>query len=344
MTQFVDTGRPGKKRYRVRFQGVGGSRTAEFAHINDACREYYRREREIWEQLSGNEVERKKPMSIRGLVIFYFGKICEDFETNNIGKDYFRGQTSIFNAMMALWKGSRLAVKDVRASDIDEKIKVENHKIFMKRAFDLAVSVGISNVNPCKIKNTTRKASWKSITKKCASQKEVDRLIALDNPVWRFAVYLAAACGLRKGEVAAVTWNNISENSLIIDKRLTPSGIQQGLKYGVDNCLPITPEFHRMLANVPRGKSQYVFESNRGTHFSNAGFYQAIIKPAFAGVGMKKNFHSLRHYAVSVWAERGISIVEISQWLGHASPEITLKIYAHLFKPSGGACYLRDPT
>lgn len=51
MTKFTDTGRPGKKRYRVRWQGEDGSRTAEFADgcERDAYREFYHRERFAWE-------------------------------------------------------------------------------------------------------------------------------------------------------------------------------------------------------------------------------------------------------------------------------------------------------
>lgn len=47
-------------------------------------------------------------------------------------------------------------------------------------------------------------------------------------------------------------------------------------------------------------------------------------------------FHVLRHTYASVQLEAGESIVSVSQWLGHSSPNITLDHYAH-FMPDAGA-------
>jgi integrase len=44
----------------------------------------------------------------------------------------------------------------------------------------------------------------------------------------------------------------------------------------------------------------------------------------------KIRFHDLRHNAASNMIAKGLSIVQISRYLGHSSPRITLEIYAHL--------------
>ncbi|KUL34915.1 hypothetical protein ADL22_29275 [Streptomyces sp. NRRL F-4489] len=46
-------------------------------------------------------------------------------------------------------------------------------------------------------------------------------------------------------------------------------------------------------------------------------------------------FHVLRHTYASTQLEAGESIVSVSEWLGHSSPQITLKHYAH-FMPGAG--------
>ncbi|MFI0906910.1 tyrosine-type recombinase/integrase [Streptomyces sioyaensis] len=46
-------------------------------------------------------------------------------------------------------------------------------------------------------------------------------------------------------------------------------------------------------------------------------------------------FHVLRHTYASTQLEAGESIVSVSEWLGHASPQTTLKHYAH-FMPGAG--------
>jgi integrase len=43
-------------------------------------------------------------------------------------------------------------------------------------------------------------------------------------------------------------------------------------------------------------------------------------------------FHNLRHTHASQLIDRGVDVVTISRRLGHAKPDITLRIYAHLFQ------------
>jgi integrase len=46
------------------------------------------------------------------------------------------------------------------------------------------------------------------------------------------------------------------------------------------------------------------------------------------------SFHALRHTHASQLIDAGVDIVTISRRLGHASPNITLGVYAHLFRKS----------
>jgi integrase len=43
-------------------------------------------------------------------------------------------------------------------------------------------------------------------------------------------------------------------------------------------------------------------------------------------------FHALRHTHASQLIDEGVDIVTISKRLGHAKPDITLRVYAHLFR------------
>ena len=47
-------------------------------------------------------------------------------------------------------------------------------------------------------------------------------------------------------------------------------------------------------------------------------------------------FHSLRHTHVSQLIDQNVDIVTISKRIGHASPETTLRTYAHLFRKDDG--------
>ena len=50
-------------------------------------------------------------------------------------------------------------------------------------------------------------------------------------------------------------------------------------------------------------------------------------------IGMPNvTFHALRHTHASQLIDAGVDIVTISRRLGHTKPDITLRIYAHLFQ------------
>ena len=51
-----------------------------------------------------------------------------------------------------------------------------------------------------------------------------------------------------------------------------------------------------------------------------------------ASIGLPVTFHALRHTHASHLIDAGIDVVKISRRLGHASVDITLRVYAHLFR------------
>ncbi len=59
----------------------------------------------------------------------------------------------------------------------------------------------------------------------------------------------------------------------------------------------------------------------------------------WASAGRK---HDLRHTYASLLIAQGADIVAVSRQLGHASPDITLKVYAHLFDADRNANRTRD--
>ena len=48
-------------------------------------------------------------------------------------------------------------------------------------------------------------------------------------------------------------------------------------------------------------------------------------------------FYALRHSHASALIAAGLDVVSVSQRLGHASPSITLSVYAHQFRPRDDA-------
>jgi integrase len=60
------------------------------------------------------------------------------------------------------------------------------------------------------------------------------------------------------------------------------------------------------------------------------------VSAAWADFCPEATFHSLRHTHASQLIDANVDIVTISKRLGHAKPDITLRIYAHLFQKNDG--------
>jgi len=89
-------------------------------------------------------------------------------------------------------------------------------------------------------------------------------------------------------------------------------------------------------------------------HVKSRSYSETVWKPAIARAGIipepekdqrgrarysttrREGIHQLRHYFASVMLAGGVSIKELSEYLGHADPAFTLRVYAHLLPSSHG--------
>ncbi len=81
----------------------------------------------------------------------------------------------------------------------------------------------------------------------------------------------------------------------------------------------------------------------RGLDYRNVGegFRQAVKAAGLSGKG-KLTLHSLRHGFASLLIANGLNVVFVSRQLGHANPNITLEVYAHLFQQVDHAAAARE--
>jgi integrase len=77
------------------------------------------------------------------------------------------------------------------------------------------------------------------------------------------------------------------------------------------------------------GKNGYVFPNTLGDQLGHATVEHAF-KVLLRKEGLPAiRFHDLRHTAASLMLLSGVPVAEVSRMLGHSSPHITYKIYAH---------------
>jgi integrase len=164
---------------------------------------------------------------------------------------------------------------------------------------------------------------------------------------------VAYGCGMRASEILALRWCNTDIDGRLIRVR---EAVQETKKGGITVKAPKTeagvrdislPDLvvdalreHRRqqlelrmalgLGKLP--DDALVFPTLDGDHRSPRSF-AAKWSIVAARIGMPEiSFHALRHTHASQMIAADINVVTISRRLGHASPNVTLSIYAHLFR------------
>lgn len=153
--------------------------------------------------------------------------------------------------------------------------------------------------------------------------------------------YTALSTGLRKGELLALRWSEIRDGMIRV-RRTTSRGAEGGVVNTAKTpdgvrSVPVSPDLAAVLeehrATVPESPLGLVFPSARtggllsGSHVSRE--MKALI--AAAGVPMIR-FHELRKTTTSLMARAGIPPKVIQERLGHATPDLALRIYTKVFE------------
>jgi integrase len=171
--------------------------------------------------------------------------------------------------------------------------------------------------------------------------QEAQAIIAAAPLRYRAAVALGLGCGLRIGEVLGLTPDRIDlhAGTITIDQQWQRGGLVSPKTWrGKRTISPpdvVMFELRRAIktteaADVP------MFTGARGGGLRRDAFYAAAWRPALkaAGLGERRyKFHSARHFAVSNMLGRGVSIVEVAQYVGD-SAETIMSTYAHFLRDS----------
>lgn len=173
-----------------------------------------------------------------------------------------------------------------------------------------------------------------------------------ENMSFRCAVLLALTCGLRLGEVGALTWADVNWKKCTIDiskaAKYTPAaGSFVGdtksessdrtitLPAGMMALLDETKKHHDYLAEFLgdrwRGVGRIVcsWDGSPLHHDTPSKQFRTFAdKHGFTGV----RFHDLRHTHATLLFASNIDAVAVASRLGHAKADTTLRIYAHALK------------
>lgn len=220
----------------------------------------------------------------------------------------------------------------------------EQIHIMCKKFFDyLNMMYGIENI-PAKVGITKKDTIYTSNQKKGTfTKKEFKKFIkCVDDNIYHALFNVLFYCGLRKGEILALTIKDFKKNCLIINKTITKelyNGQRQLLK-------PKTKKSNRIvkldLLTRWELKKLIKYYSIHYDDFNENFFLFGGNKPiACTTLERKKNeyckkagvkqirIHDFRHSHATMLYNKNVKIKLIQERLGHANINITLDTYVH---------------
>jgi integrase len=233
-----------------------------------------------------------------------------------------------------------------------------NRYILLKQIFQSARSHKLIAHNPLdNIK--APKVPHKLIIPK--TEEQVRNLIAALPERYRLMANLGAEAGMRQGEIFGICGEDITPTHVNVVRLVKPSRTHGGNVFALPKGdktrqVPINESLyakfqqHQKMFDAtpitlpwgnPNGKPtthDLLFVSPTGLSWRSANFNDRIWKPALREVNIKPDrdsgMHALRHFFACVALFYGVDIKTLSVFLGHSSPIVTLKYYAHLM-PGG---------
>lgn len=191
----------------------------------------------------------------------------------------------------------------------------------------------------------------------CYTPEEVKQLMEVlqKEPLfYRAVITLAIDSGIRRGELVALTWNDLNFNThvLSINKAIghvngygnyikeTKSDTSNRSITLSENTIKLLREYKsyqsqlRLSLGNKWNNSQRMFTTELGEDMSINRPYK-ILQHIIEKYNLKKiKFHALRHTSISLQIQSGIQPQIISKRAGHSNVSITHSVYSHFFDSS----------
>lgn len=157
------------------------------------------------------------------------------------------------------------------------------------------------------------------------------------NDIFSFGILLAFYTGLRIGEICALKWEDITDNTIHICKTMQRLKNTEGVTEVMilppktdssDRIIPIPVALKKIIEQY-RQESGYVLARSNGK-FTEPRLLQNKFVKCLAECGIEKaNFHTLRHTFATRCIESGVDVKTLSELLGHSDVKTTLNRYVH---------------
>ncbi len=238
--------------------------------------------------------------------------------------------TSITNNQIGQWIARAI-------DDGSGAIVIKRSHSVLRQILNAAVLDGRLNRNPAIGVPLPR---TKSKEKKALSFQQL-RELAEQVIGYETLILFAGTTGLRWGELAALQCKDVSllNRTVKVEKAISTGArgekIVSPTKTHQVRTVPfpkeLLPEISALIESKPADSPLFQMQGGGVLDYNN--FMSRVFRPAVARTGMKEvGFHTLRHTTASLLISKGAPITAVAGILGHASTQMTLDVYGHLYE------------
>lgn len=222
-------------------------------------------------------------------------------------------------------------------SDEHEPATVKGIYTYVNAIFSAAEKERVIPVNPCIDIKLPAMKRGKVVPMPVAQVWECAGRV---HPRYQGLILLAAATGMRSGELRGLTLDRIEfgdPTRIRIDRQLDTTAPTWGPPKGDERTITIDRRTVDMLAwhmyRVPTHPSGLIFTGDHGGPL-NPATISGQLRDAGKAMHLPPRFglHAFRHHHASLLIAAGLSPTAVAARLGHKSPNLTLAVYAHLWR------------
>lgn len=218
---------------------------------------------------------------------------------------------------------------------------VHKRKVILSRILQIAVGDGLIPNDPTKDKRLThsKRKTERPVPNVRAFREFLKQITLLNASNERLYMALASYTGLRRGEILALRWEDISfENAVIsvkhaVNTRQTskeaPGVIKEPKTASGKRIVPMVVPLMNILL-TERHQHEFIIVDSEGSPMHTEAQYNTMWRSIRKQIDLGQyTSHSFRHAMCTVLIAGGVDIKTVQAILGHAQASTTLDIYAH---------------
>lgn len=209
---------------------------------------------------------------------------------------------------------------------------IHKARILLTAILDSAVDADYIRKNPCRAKSVKPPKGTRGTHR--AITEEERRLILFMPHRMRLAALLMLFCGLRRGEVLAITGDDIHGDMLTVERSVYYVSNQPRISTPKTDAGKRSVPIPSVLRQFLRDLTGLAVKGSNGSYMTEQAWqrgwesYTKALARA-AGYEIKIRPHDLRHTYCTMLRDAGVDIHQAIIWMGHADEKMILRIYDH---------------